>query len=87
MTYPQQSAKISSRQNFRLFGNSFNCIRALGQGKTKASHYHETLLNNTMCWMMGLTVSKYLHVEGSCSDMLRDIPSTHLENRTVIDMH
>ena len=50
------------------------------QGKTKASHYQDTLLNYAICWMMGLTVSKYLHVEGSCSDMLRDIPSTHLEN-------
>ena len=33
--------------------------------------------------MMGLTVSRYLQVEGSCSEMLRDIPSTHLWSAAV----
>ena len=33
--------------------------------------------------MMGLTVSRYLQVEGSCSEMLRDTPSTHLGSAAV----
>ena len=32
--------------------------------------------------MTGLTVSRYLQVEGSCSDMLRDTLCTHLESTT-----
>ena len=33
--------------------------------------------------MMGLTVSRYLQVEGSCREMLRDTPSTHLGSAAV----
>ena len=79
MTYVQQSAKISGYTVIALVA-----YKQWEQGKTKASH--DTLLNYTICWMMGLTVSRYLHIEGSCSDMLRDIPSTHLENRADIEI-
>ena len=50
------------------------------------SHYCDALTKYTICWMMGLTVSRYLQVECFCSDMLRDILSTHLENAAVVDI-